>query len=207
MTTRSKTCSKCGETKAETAYYKRPTSADGLHGTCRSCLAARQRQTRGTPEARVRRKVYNSARYQANREQSKRVSAAWHHANKERVVERVARHHLAAAEAYSVGGRDINNDWLHREIGYAGAHKRVKHAFGLPSSHVCESASCTRQASEWALVVTEGPHVREAEMFDSRNGTTREVRYSLDPRDYRPLCHGCHTRLDVHRVDVFATPL
>jgi hypothetical protein len=41
-----KTCSKCGEEKPTSEFYRQPNGRDGLHGTCKPCYCARNEATR-----------------------------------------------------------------------------------------------------------------------------------------------------------------
>lgn len=93
------------------------------------------------------------------------------------------------------------------EVGYEGAHQRVKSFYGPARLHACSATGCDRQAEEWAYIgggPETDPHHRIATKTDGRDGTTRELSYSLNPARYAPLCHGCHVRLDRDGVDVFA---
>jgi hypothetical protein len=41
-----KTCSKCGQEKPASDFYRQPGARDGLHGTCKPCYCARNEATR-----------------------------------------------------------------------------------------------------------------------------------------------------------------
>lgn len=179
MNTISKQCNTCGDVKSLDEYHRSNREKDGRSYKCKACVAAYDAEHR----------------------------SAYRSANAEKIAARMASYNAArlatAAESYRKGNREVNREWLAKEATYAAAHDRTKAAFGRASAHPCESADCDRQASEWALSVTRGAHVREAAVFDRRDGSSRVIKYSLDPRDYRPLCHGCHTQLDRNGVDVF----
>jgi hypothetical protein len=60
------------------------------------------------------------------------------------------------------------------ELSYAGQHQRVHAARGTASAFLCDGC-CGRRAQEWAWV------------HDTDRG---------DPRNYVPLCRGCHVEYD-----------
>jgi hypothetical protein len=66
-----KTCTKCGETKPTTEFYKRSDARDGLQAHCKSCKKARSK-----------------AWYEANREEKKASSKAYREANPEKIKAR-----------------------------------------------------------------------------------------------------------------------
>ena len=64
-----KTCSKCGNTKALSEFYKRKRTRDGHEHHCKECI-----------------RVQNQAYYAANRERLRAAGAAWRKANPQRVA-------------------------------------------------------------------------------------------------------------------------
>lgn len=73
--------------------------------------------------------------------------------------------------------------WLGDEIGYKGAHIRVKRARGSASRYLC--GHCMQPAQEWAYNHTDpNPSIGEY------GGSLME--YSLDANCYIPLCRPCH---------------
>lgn len=79
------------------------------------------------------------------------------------------------------------------EVGYTGAHHRVRNALGSPSAWPC--ADCgSLPAREWAY-----DHLDTNErQFTSRKGV---IRFSTNPAHYMPLCKRCHAQFD-HRHQV-----
>lgn len=87
---RSKTCSKCEQTKPAEDFPKRKTSKDGLHGWCRLCYrayySAASRKWR--EENRERTRANRRRAYHANREKWLQWKRDWDTANRELVNER-----------------------------------------------------------------------------------------------------------------------
>lgn len=83
-------------------------------------------------------------------------------------------------------------DGVSRNVGYHGAHDRVKAARGRASEHGCAWAECSAAASDWAY---DGQDPEE--MIGMDHGT--ELRYSANPQHYLPLCKSHHIRFDAPR--------
>jgi hypothetical protein len=77
-------------------------------------------------------------------------------------------------------------NWKAEGVGYSAAHYRVKAVRGAAREHDC---ACGATASEWAY-----NHSDPDEITTTQNGY--EVRYSLDPTRYVPMCRNCHRKLD-----------
>lgn len=77
-------------------------------------------------------------------------------------------------------------NWAGREVGYTGAHYRVRNRYGPPSSHVC-SYCYVKPAAHWAY-----DHLDPNSLLDPDEGP-----YSDDPSHYMPLCARCHKRFDL----------
>lgn len=77
-----KACSKCGETKSLTSFYRRSASPDGLQPLCKTCDNKRNRtyNKRFPHKNRIASAKYRSQ----NREECLRRQASWYMANKER---------------------------------------------------------------------------------------------------------------------------
>lgn len=92
--------------------------------------------------------------------------------------------------------------WMDDNIGYAGAHDRVRATRGPAGDHTC--VDCGLQAKEWAY-----RHDSPREMIGpASTGTGREPRmlpYSPDPADYDPRCIRCHRRYDEVALKRWAT--
>jgi hypothetical protein len=86
------------------------------------------------------------------------------------------------------------------EVNYRTAHRRVCKAHGQASYYHC--VKCGRVAEQWALL-----HFMYGPCFRDDQGL-----YSLDTRDYIPLCRSCHKWFDstfapVKRVVTTSTDL
>lgn len=71
------------------------------------------------------------------------------------------------------------------DIGYFGAHHRVRAACGDIKSHLC--VKCGAQAAEWSY-----DHKDPDERIEALNGFP----YSIKVQHYRPMCRSCHRKLD-----------
>lgn len=78
------------------------------------------------------------------------------------------------------------------DIGYSGAHQRVRKARGKASDHTC--ADCGWQAHDWAY--NGGSPLERVEQRTNRHGTTWDAPYSPDPNDFTALCKSCHAVRD-----------
>ena len=76
-----KECTKCGETKPVSEYYKNKRCSDGLESHCRSC-----------------RKIYEKKHYQNNKERLRKNAKEYYEANKERKLEYRRQHYQANKE-------------------------------------------------------------------------------------------------------------
>lgn len=79
---------------------------------------------------------------------------------------------------------EANSNWAGDQVGYAGAHHRVRQARGRASEHECP---CGERAEGWAY-----DHEDPNERVDPDNGYA----YSLDQSHYIPLCVSCHSAYD-----------
>lgn len=84
-----------------------------------------------------------------------------------------------------------SNSWRGVDVGYGGAHERVRALHGSPRSHRC--VQCGNQAAHWAY-----DHADPNEMV----GLNRGVRcaYSADPDHYQAMCVPCHKRFDLEHI-------
>lgn len=74
------------------------------------------------------------------------------------------------------------------DIGYTGAHARVKYVRGRAANYTCED--CAGVAETWAY-----DHADPNEQVgDDGHGSV--MPYSTDPNHYRPLCAKCHKAFD-----------
>jgi hypothetical protein len=73
--------------------------------------------------------------------------------------------------------------WKGDDVGYSGAHSRVRRAYGLPSLHRC--VDCGGQAEDWAY-----DHLDDGEQYE--HGWP----YSTNPDHYMPMCKRCHVAFD-----------
>lgn len=88
---------------------------------------------------------------------------------------------LQAGRAYGKGA--AARHWRGDDVGYVGAHSRVRSKHGSAASHLC--AHCGAQADDWAY-----DHADPNEKQDRRGA------YSPDPSHYFPLCRPCHRAYD-----------
>lgn len=83
-----------------------------------------------------------------------------------------------------------NPSWLGDEVGYYGAHERVRRLHGPASTHRCRI--CDKKARHWAY-----NHAAP----EDRVAIVRGVPYPYSPNPvyYIPLCVRCHKYLDLGR--------
>jgi len=79
-----KRCSKCGETKPITGFYKHKKYRDGLRSECKKCYSGRNKAWREANKDKIaaRKKVWR----EANKERVAVTVKAWYEENKERVA-------------------------------------------------------------------------------------------------------------------------
>ncbi|MEV4722483.1 hypothetical protein [Micromonospora humida] len=77
------------------------------------------------------------------------------------------------------------------EVGYGGAHQRVRGRRGSASQHTCR---CGNQAGHWAY--THADYDQAADETGKEAGRP----YSMNPAFYVPLCRPCHVRWDRARA-------
>ena len=83
--------------------------------------------------------------------------------------------------------------WYKKEVGYAGAHGRIRAVRGHAKDYAC--VQCGGIAGEWALKAdADEANVRLAKQ-SRRHG---ESKYSLDVYDYQPMCQPCHRDYDAN---------
>ena len=75
-------------------------------------------------------------------------------------------------------------NWRGREVGYRGAHDRVKRRRGSAKKQRC--AHCDGPAATWAYDGSDPDEITDDE----------GRRYSGDPDHYFPLCAKCHCAMD-----------
>jgi hypothetical protein len=76
--------------------------------------------------------------------------------------------------------------WAGDEVGYGGAHQRVRRERGPASDHTCP---CGEPAGQWAI-----DHARAPLSEDG-------MPYSPNPQDYTAMCVPCHKRMDLGLVE------
>lgn len=101
----------------------------------------------------------------------------------QRVIERHIPERRPAIKRDQRGSR--NTSWKGDDIGYDGAHERVKSVKGSASLHRC--VDCGERADEWSYNGS-----CERERRDELSGCA----YSPSPDRYSPRCRSCHTSLD-----------
>lgn len=86
-----------------------------------------------------------------------------------------------------------HHNWAGSEVGYAGAHSRVKAMHGSATLHKC--ADCGSNASHWSYNHSDPDELIVYGL--SLNG----IAYSDDPLYYSPRCVPCHKTYDLGRRD------
>jgi hypothetical protein len=85
--------------------------------------------------------------------------------------------------------------WSGDDVGYYGAHHRVREARGKATDHRC--TDCGAPASRWSLSWRRVPlHL----LRWGQGGVGRHLPYSLDLTDYDPRCPSCAATYDLRRV-------
>lgn len=74
------------------------------------------------------------------------------------------------------------------QVGYGGAHSRVKRARGPARAFAC---ACGARAEHWAY-----DHLDPRELVYQRSAQSRRLPYSLNPVHYIPMCRKCHKAFD-----------
>ena len=156
-----KVCSRCGEDKPLSEYYKRKGAKDGHRPDCKACVRARQKAYREASPEKVA--ASNRAYYQENREEI----AAWEKAYREANREKVA----ARKKAY----REANRDEI-------AARRKAYHAerwANDPEYRAQYAAAATRRKRLLASAVQE-PYTRES-IFERDNWTCQLCQEPIDP--------------------------
>lgn len=87
---------------------------------------------------------------------------------------------------------EAHPNWVGDEVGYTGAHHRVRRRKGPASAHQC--VSCRAPAEHWSY-----DHSDPDEKFAVMGGY--EIAYSTVIDHYHPRCVPCHKRYDLDRAD------
>lgn len=90
-------------------------------------------------------------------------------------------------------GADHPN-WKAEDIGYSGAHNRVRLRRGSASNHEC--IECGKQAEHWAY-----DHNDPSELMGTVDNCPSLMPYSADPNHYQPMCVRCHKRMDMDMIN------
>jgi ATPase subunit of ABC transporter with duplicated ATPase domains len=91
-----KTCTKCGESKPETEFYKEARALDGLRSSCKACMNADN--TKWNAANREKRRAITAKCDAANREKKRAAGAEYRASNPEKQRERHAKYHAAHPE-------------------------------------------------------------------------------------------------------------
>ena len=78
------------------------------------------------------------------------------------------------------------------EVTYAGMHHRLRMARGKAGGHQC--SNCSEQAAHWAY-----------DNGDPEERIENDLRFSVKPEHYTPLCASCHKRFDNEERELRAT--
>jgi hypothetical protein len=95
-----KTCTKCGEAKSETEFYKEARSLDGLRTRCKACM--NETNTKWITVNREKSRAIVAKYDAANREKRRAKEAAYRAANPEKERERHAKYRAANQESYRI---------------------------------------------------------------------------------------------------------
>lgn len=85
LDTGTKVCSRCGEQKLVTEFYKDHRREDGLRSVCKQCWSHRQKAYRSTRKAEI--SESGKRYYRANKEHINRRVSNWRKDNRERLTE------------------------------------------------------------------------------------------------------------------------
>lgn len=88
---------------------------------------------------------------------------------------------------------EANGSWKGSDVGYTGAHERVRRARGSVRQHSC--IDCGAPARHWSY-----NHADPAELV-----TPEGLPYSGDPSMYDPRCVACHKRFDLDHLKELAS--
>ena len=81
-----------------------------------------------------------------------------------------------------------NGSWKGNDVGYTGAHERVRSARGKVQDHAC--IDCGGRARHWSYNHRDPNELRRSDGLP----------YSGDPAMYDPRCVPCHKRFDLARL-------
>jgi hypothetical protein len=88
---------------------------------------------------------------------------------------------------------EANASWKGDDVGYTGAHERVRAARGKVQDHAC--ADCGATARHWSY------NHRDPSELTTASG----LPYSGDPAMYDPRCVPCHKRFDLAHLRAVAS--
>ena len=93
---KTKTCSKCGETKSLGAFYKHKTCKDGVQGHCKLCIKAQKKAYYEANKGKIL--TQQKAYYEANKEKISALHKDYREANKEKISALIKAYHEANKE-------------------------------------------------------------------------------------------------------------
>lgn len=94
---------------------------------------------------------------------------------------------------------EAHTNWLGEDVGYTGAHDRVRRLHGSASLHLC--TECGNPAYHWSY-----NHDDPDEKHAIVRLTPNPIAYSDKPGHYSPRCVPCHKRFDLDRLDAAKLP-
>jgi len=169
-----KICTKCGENKELTEFYKRKQSEDGLRSACKTCARAYRQANKTTILA------YASEYYQANKEAIITKNTEYYETNK---VE------LAAQKAEYYQTNKVV------KLTYASEYRQINKVAIAAKKYVY------RQTPKGKLVSANSAHKRRA-VVKSGSVSTKELQQLVDNNIYCFYC-GCEVTDDNRHIDHF----
>lgn len=190
-----KRCSGCGAEKPTTEFGKDRSRKDGLEPRCKSCRAEIGRaayvpRPKRTHKARIDRTGQRFASMTILEQRTGGRALCKCDCGNEKVTHV---RNLAVGMTVNCADRSMHVDprFQGADIGYDGAHNRVKGLHGSAGDYSC--AMCGGQAQGWAY--------RHSDP-DQRIGTSGKGKgstYSSNPDHYFAACRLCHARWDAAR--------
>jgi hypothetical protein len=202
-----KKCSKCGEVKPLTEFYRRHEARDGLRSDCCSCVKVRQRQY-----------------HEENRERDNARRHEWHVANRDRELARMRQRHVtnrAQDNTRNREWREANRErhialchewhWANR-TSVLGRQRAYRASVRGVAAKLRANCGLNKADSErWAAILLDdftscaicgiprhklirlGTWEIGGRRHNSRRLSLDHVTPGVNDGNYRPLCYSCNT--------------